>query len=208
MKSPSLVEKTSGSLTVTAGATALAAVIGGPVAALLPVLTSTLANGRHQKRVELVLSDINDRLLKIERFEDNITDAQFKFISEVVISILNTPDDSKVSYLKDAVFNASLNVSLSMHHATVISRVLNSMSVSELAFLIQCHGNNLLFGKHTHDGFYNIDKFSHDGECALGLISLGLVARSSAEGDMSDIGAYHFTPLAGKVVELFTHKVT
>jgi len=205
MKLPSNIEKSSGNLATTASATALAAMLGGPVAALLPVLTSTLANERHKKRVESAINEIERRLSKIECFEESLTDAQYKLINELVIAILNTPDDEKINYLKAAVFETPLSDALNMHDATVLSRAINSISIGELTFLLECHGTHIVFTSHKHEGFYNIDKFSLDGERALGLISLGLLSRSPAEGTASDIGAYHFTPLADKLVQLIAN---
>ena len=202
MESPSNIEKVAGSLTATASTTVLAAMLGGPVAALLPVLTSTLANDRHRKRVESAIDEIERRLSKIECFEKSLTDAQYKLINELIISIFNTPDDEKIEYLKTAVFETPLSAALDMHDATVLSRAINSISIGELTFLLECHGTHIVFTSNKHEGFYNVDKFSIDGERALGLISLGLLSRSPAEGTASDIGAYEFTPLSNKLVKL------
>ncbi|MBA6303131.1 hypothetical protein [Colwellia sp. MB02u-14] len=208
MKQASGLEKISGSLPVNAGVTALAAVLAGPVAALIPVLTSTLASGRHKVRVEAAISEIDSRLSSIEKFNESLTDSQYQLINNIVVTILNTPNDEKIKYLKDAIYNTPLLETLDMHHATVLGRAFDNISVSELIFLIECHGQKILFNDHKTDGFYNIDKFTQDGECANGLISLGLLARSDAEGLMSDIGAYHFTPLAEKVLDMVSNKIT
>ena len=202
MKTPSKIESISGSLPASAGTTALAALFGGPVAALLPVLISTLANGRHKARVEAAIIEIESHLSKIKNFEESLTDAQYKLINEIVISIINTPDDKKVSYLKTAIYETPLQEALSMHDSTVISRVLNGISIGELIFLLECHGKNIIFGSGKNEGCYNVDKFSADGEKAIGLVSLGLLSRSAADGTASDIGAYHFTTLADKLVKL------
>ena len=204
MKPPSKLENLSGSLPTTVSATALASVLGGPVAALLPVLTSTLANSRHKQRVEAAIAEIDSKLSSIQTITESLTDAQYKLISEVVITILHTPDDEKVEYLKKVVFEAPLVDALNMHDSTVISRALNNISVGELAFLIECYGKHILFTEHSYEGFYNIDKESRDGEMAMGLIGLGLLSRSPAEGTAGDIGAYHFTSLANKLVKLLT----
>ena len=202
MKKPSILETVAGSLPVTAGVTAFATAVGGATLALLPVLTSTLAGERHKKRVQAALEDINKRLSKIESFDKSLTDPQYTLINEIVLTILNTPDDEKIKHLKEAVFSTPLEKTLTMHDATVISRVLNAISIGELALLIECHGRDIIFTQEPIDGFYNIDKFSLDGERALGLINLGLLSRSPAEGTASDIGAYQFTLLADKLVNL------
>jgi hypothetical protein len=182
--------------------TAIAACLGGPVAALLPVLTNTLANERQRKRVEDALLEIEERLSVIEDIRESLSDAQYKLINELVISILSTADDAKIKHLKCAVFNAPLQDALNMHDATVISRVLNGISIGELTFLLECHKKKIIFHKNSMEGFYNINRFSDDGERATGLVNLGLLTRSGAEGTASDVGAYHFTPLADKLVQL------
>lgn len=202
MKPPSNIEKISGNLLVTASTTVLAAVCGTPVAALLPALTSTLANDRHSKRIEATIKDINSRLLKIENFDKSLTDAQYKLISELVVTLLNTPDEEKISHLKHAIFETPLVDALNMHEATILSRVLNTISIGELKLLLECHGSGIVFTSYKKEGFYNIDKFSLDGEYAVGLISLGLLSRSPAEGTAGDIGAYSFTRLADNLVKL------
>lgn len=202
LQPPSNLEKTTGNLLVTASTTFIAAVSGTAVGALLPVLTSTLASNRHSKRIEATIIDINNRLSKIENIDKSLTDAQYKLISELVLTILNTPDEEKISHLKHAVYETPLVDALTMHEATILSRALNAISIGELKLLVECHGSGIIFNSFHQEGFYNIDKFSYDGECAVGLISLGLLARSPAEGRASDIGAYNFTPLADNLVKL------
>ena len=48
---PSNLEKISGNLLSEIGMTVLATYFGTPLAALLPVLSNSLASGRHKKRV-------------------------------------------------------------------------------------------------------------------------------------------------------------
>ena len=199
MEKETSLEKISGSPISTAVGTLIAALVATPSAALLPVLTSSLASGRHKNRIEDAIKEIDSRLSRIENIQTSLTDAQYKLINEMVLSIFNTPDDEKLKYIKGVIYNTPYNQTLTLHEATVISRILNQSSIGELTFLIEFYGEKLLFGRHRFDGFTNIEKDSFDGECALGLISLGLISRSPAEGDTSDIGAYHFTKLASKV---------
>lgn len=202
MKLPSKLEKVTGSLPVSAGTTALAACMGGPVAALLPLLTYTLANERQKKRVKAALLEIEDRLDKVEDLRASLSDAQYKLINEVVTSILSTTDDTKLTFLKNAVFNASVQDALAMHDATVLSRALDQISIGELAFLKECYPKRIVFHSKPVDDFYNVDRFSPDGERATGLASLGLLARGGAEGLVDDTGAYHFTSLANRLLGL------
>ena len=116
--------------------------------------------------------------------------------------------DDKVHYLKTAVYKTPVQHTLNKHDSMVISRVLNQISIGELAFLLECHDPNNIFDSSKLEGSYNADKFSSDRERTIGLMNLGLLSRSAAEGTGSDVGAYHFTPLAGRLVKLFAKQNT
>lgn len=90
LKKPSSLEKVSGSLLTEIGATTLAAYVGTPLAALLPVLSNSIANGRHRKRVEKALSEINQKFKEYEEQINNLTDSQYKIINEAILAILQT----------------------------------------------------------------------------------------------------------------------
>lgn len=203
MKPPSKFENVTGSLPVAVVSTLVAAA-ANPIAALLPVLTFTLAHGRHKKRIEEEITEIQETLSRKRGFNELLTDAQYKLVSEIVVSILSTVDDEKLEHLKNAVFNTPLQESLKMHDATVLSRVLNNISNEELAFLVECHGKVLSFGELKGEGVFNIDRFSADGEKVTGLVSLGLLTKSGFEGIINQAGWHHFTALADKLVRLIT----
>ena len=111
--------------------------------------------------------------------------------------------DDKVHYLETAVYTTPLRYALNDHDSKVISRVLNQISIDELTFLLEYHPPKNTIDTGKSEGSYNIDKFSSDGEGIIGLMNLGLLSRSAAEGNGSDVGAYHFTPLANRLVNLF-----
>ena len=116
--------------------------------------------------------------------------------------------DDKVHYLKTAVYKTPLQHALNKHDSMVISRVLNQISIGELTFLLECHDPKNIFDPSKLEGFNNIEKFSSDGERTIGLMNLGLLSCSAAEGTDSDVGAYHFTPLADRLVKLFAKQNT
>ena len=60
--------------------TALAAYSGGWMAALLPVLSNTLAQGRARERVTAALEDLNDRLEGMADRLQDLSDAQYSNI--------------------------------------------------------------------------------------------------------------------------------
>jgi hypothetical protein len=68
------LEKVAGSKATSAAVTLLAAQVGTPLAALLPVLTSALASERQKKRVEKAIqvleSDLEERKAKLKLITD------------------------------------------------------------------------------------------------------------------------------------------
>lgn len=196
------LETVLGSLSTAAASTVLSAVVGTPLAALLPVLAASLANGRHKQRVEGAIADIEARLEGLGDQLNAISDAQFKLINEAIVTILHSPDDRKVDYLKEAIGKSAFSDRLTMHEATLISRALRDVSVEELTFLIECQGQDIVFHENTIEGCINIKKMSFDGERATGLVALGLLTKAQGEGTWDDSGKYIFTPLAKKLLEL------
>lgn len=195
------LEKVAGSLPVAGAAAILSAVVGSPIAALLPVLTSTLADGRHKRRVEAALGSIQKELNELGDALINLSDAQFKFINESVISILHSPDDQKIEYLKQGIRQSSAHDRLNLHEASLVSRALRDITVEELSFLIECQGSKIMFHKNPKEGCITVSKLTYDGELATGLISLGLLTKSQGEGTWDDDGSYIFTPIALKLIE-------
>lgn len=202
MEKASNIEKISGSLATSSVATIIAACFGGPVAALLPVLTPTLANGRHKKRMEAALIEVEKQLTTQGNELNNITDAQYKFIHESIITMMHSPDDAKIEFLKEGIKNSAASNRLSLHEAGLISRILRDITVEELTFLIECNGQKIVFHANPVDGCMHISKLTSDGERATGLIALGLLTKGQYEGVMADNGEYLFTPISKKIIEL------
>ena len=202
MNKATSLEKVVSSLTVGGAATLTAAIAGGPVAALLPLLITTLANDRHKKRVENALSQLDEDLSKISDKLENISDAQYKFINESIITILHSPDDNKIEFLKNGINQAAVNDRINLHQAGLLSRVLRDITVEELTFLIECSGKKIIFHDAPKDDCINIKKLSVDDERARGLIALGLLTKEVAEGLWDDHGIYVFTTLSENLIEL------
>ncbi len=202
MEKASKFETVAGSLPAQLGTTAIAAVYGGPAAALLPVLFGTLANKRHKKRVEIALEDIEKQIHALGDQFNNISDAQYKFFNESLITMLHSPDDKKIEYLKIGIKRSLAKDRLNLHEAGLVSRILRDITVEELCFLMECEGKKIVFHNNPKHGCLNIDKLSLDGERAIGLIGLGLLTKEQGEGMLSDEGIYVFTPISEKLVEL------
>lgn len=204
MDSETNLEKISGSLTTAATATIVSAVVGTPLAALLPVLVNTLASKRHKERVEGALADIQSDLDSLGSRLSEVSDAQFKLINEAVITILHSPDDAKIEQLKTVIRNSSIQERLTMHQAILISRTLRDASVEELGFMLECQGSDIVFHENKVDGCINVEKITSDGEKATGLVSLGLLTKEQGDGVWDDHGKYVFTPLAKELIQLLS----
>ena len=105
--------------------------------------------------------------------------------------------DDKVYYLKTAVYKNPLQHALNRHDSLIIAKVLNEISTGELKYLLECHGTENIFDSSESESFYS------DRERTTGLMNLGLLSRSAAGGNGSDVAAYHFTHLADRLVKLF-----
>jgi len=102
MEKESALEKLSGSVITTSATVLLAAFTGTPLAALLPVLTNTLASNRHEQRVEQAIEDIYQIIKAHDVQLAQLTDSQYKLINEAILITLQTTEDEKLKYLKTA----------------------------------------------------------------------------------------------------------
>ncbi len=200
MEEPSGIEKVSGGLLTEIGLTALAVYAGTPLAALLPVLTNSLAHGRHSKRIETALIDI-DYILQMhtEKIRD-LSDAQFKIINEAVLAILQTTQDEKIAYLKQAIQTTVLEDQIPLRLASQVSRILRDISADELKFLTNhFQYSRIIFNQQpSNDQELRIEVDSEMGILVSGLISMGLVVPGAA--NWKDIGRYQFSPLVAKIL--------
>ena len=114
--------------------------------------------------------------------------------------------DEKVCYLKTAVYKTPLQYALNKHDSMVISRVLDEITIDELSFLLERHGPENIVDSSKSEGFNNADMFTSNGERTIGLMNLGLLSRSPSGGNRSDVAAFHFTPLADRLVKLFARQ--
>ncbi len=131
------LEKIAGSLPVTIATSAIGAFAGGIPGAILPVLTNSLAHQRHIARIEKAINDILIVLDKHQHELENISDSQYKIISESISCIYSTVDDGKVELLKKAVKNTLSYHDLSNEESEKISRIIRDISASEAKFLVK-----------------------------------------------------------------------
>lgn len=125
MKEKSKLESASGSLPMTLTATGIGVLSGG-IASFLPLLTSSLAHGRHVKRIEDAIKAIEESVNKQGLRINELTDAQYKIIRDAINCMLSTVDEEKIEYLKRSIRN-SFNpetASVLESETEVISRIL------------------------------------------------------------------------------------
>jgi len=204
-RQPSGIEKVAGSLVTEAVLTVAAALAGGPLAPLLPVLAKSLAGSRQQQRVQLALSEVCEELERNEAAVRSLTDEQYKLINESVLAMLQTTQTEKLAYLRCAVSNA-LNVrDMSGQEAIVLSRVIRDISAEEVAFLLRAFAyegvllNENIEQSEVLNKVLLVAPSSQDALSVTGLQSLGLLTPPETGWDS---GAMRFTRLVAKLIAL------
>ena len=199
-----LLEKITGSLPVQGSFAVVAALSGGPLAALLPVLATTLASQRQAKRIEAAISQIQDALRGQEEYLEQMSDAQYKLINEAVLTILHTTDDNKIALLKVVVRNSPTVANISDFEATALSRLLRDLSAEECHFILdnfQRERIGLVVEEtkvSNRAAEHRID--SREGAVVAGLASLGVLV--AAGGTYEDLGTFRFMPITAKLIAL------
>jgi len=201
VEKPSMLEKVSGNLATEGALTAIGALAAFPLAPLLPLLSNSLANRRHKQRVENALHEIDETLKEHAEELKNLTDSQFKIINEVVLAILQTTEDEKIQYLKDAVTSNVESEKVPISYASQVSRILRDISADELRFLIKnSNRSRIVFDQDPmNDKELSVPKNSDQGALVSGLISMGLIVSATRAWD--DIGRYVFSPIVSKVLD-------
>ena len=209
-KLSSIVESVSGNIITESALTVLAAISGGPLAALLPVLATSLANGRQKKRVEKALIDINLVLEKHAIEIRDLTDEQYKIINETVLTLLQTTHFEKLKYLRAVIENTILMQNIQPQEAAILSRVVRDISAEEAAFVI----NNFSFeGFHLiatspeqqfADNILRINPASRDALKVSGLLSLGLLSPAEPTYDAPNV--LRFSGIVAKLIVLLKSK--
>lgn len=180
---------------------ALAAQVATPLAALLPVLANSLAAERHKKRVDKTLGEIDAQLRAHSDVLQSLSDDKFKFVNEVVLAVLQTTEDEKLAYLKQAISNG-LRTDADLGYSAQLSRILRDIAAAEIRFLIE----NFQFERIVFDVEPGTDRGlrvnggSSQEVAVTGLIALGLIV--PAGSTIKTSGAYRFSPLVAKLVAL------
>jgi hypothetical protein len=179
-KTPTRLEKVTGSVATESALTILSAVVGGTLTPLLPVLTKSLASERQKARIEGALSEMNQLLEAQGEKIQHLSDEQYKVINETVLALLQTTQTEKLIYLRSAVENVLGIKELHHDEAVIISRIIRDISAEEAAFVVNAFkydGVQLFLPEKeiTSDNVLRVDPKSKDALIVSGLLSLGLL---------------------------------
>jgi len=201
MKEKTKLENVAGSLPITVGATILAAIGGTPFAALLPVLNSSIASRRHRERIEAALTDIEQTLRAHEDVIRDLSDSQYKLVSETIFTILQTMNDEKVEYLKNILRNSINENALSYSDAEIISRIIRDISPAEMAFLSQNQEvSRISFGSEDRSDVLCVEFGTSEDLIVGGLIANGLVVPCAPT--LGEVGLFRFSGAVDKLLAL------
>lgn len=175
------LEKFAGNTGLEAALTVMAAVAGGPLAPLLPVLTKSLACERQRARVEAHLVELSHMLNAHEERLRELSDAQYKLINESILAVLQTTEQQKLALLKSVVRNALEMTDVDPMESIALSRILRDISVEEALFVVRNFGCERVYITSSEQPGRNDSKTcyvrpgSRDEMVVSGLVSLGLL---------------------------------
>jgi hypothetical protein len=205
-RKPTALERLSGNLATQSALTVIGAVAGGPLAPLLPILATSLAATRQQRRIEAELDAIQRLLAERTQAIENLSDEQYKLVNEAVLAVLQTTHATKLKLLRNAVQNSLTLEGVQSREAVMLSRIIRDISAEEADFLLrtfQYAGIQILTtdaDSVTADGILNISPASSDALNVSGLLSLGLL--TPAESSFDSMGVMRFSGLSAKVIAL------
>ncbi|MTD33306.1 hypothetical protein GKE73_09690 [Paludibacterium sp. dN 18-1] len=217
MEKPSIAEKVAGNFAAQAALTgfgATAAAVYAPVGVvMLPVLANALANGRYQQRIESEIRRIEQELHQHQDNIKNLTDAQFKFVNEALLTLTQTLEQEKLKYLTAAICKSVVDDKLRHDEASVLSRVIRDISADEIKFLyesFQYHAINFPVGEAQKgrmeseraanfpaEQWLSLEGNHHNRFILTGLLSLGLLIKTDTW-----VESYRFSPVVAKLLAL------
>lgn len=204
LREASGVEKTAGSITVEGVATVIAAVAGGPLAALLPVLSNSLAGERLRRRIEAHLTEMSRELEAQQEAIRNLTDAQYKLINEAVLAFLQTTQAEKLEILRTVVRRSLVAHDVEPQEAIMLSRIIRDITAEEATFVIDHFSYRYVLISDQSvppaaDTLY-VQPGSPDELIVAGLASLGVLS----VGQPTYGQALRFSKITGKLIVLLT----
>ena len=196
------LEKVAGSTVTTAAVTLLAAQVGTPLAALLPVLTGALASERHKKRVEKAIRELESEVEARKEKLKFVTDSQYKIINEAILTVFQTLDEEKLSYLRCVVVNAIDAEDIESLEAVLLCRIVRDISAAEVKFVLDNFSYKYveIGGKYEREDTLFIPEGTREAIVANGLFAVGVLVRT--EQLMDSANRLAFSPLCGKLIAL------
>lgn len=207
MKAPppsTQLEKVAGSVLVEATVTIIAALAGGSIAAMLPVLTKSLASERQQLRVEKYLADVSQILQSHEETLRNLSDAQYKLINEAILTSLQTTQEEKLKILINVVRRSLDLCDIEPQEAISLSRIIRDISAEEVMFVVKnfsYRGLQIAIPESegpSEDDILDICQGSRDELLVSGLISLGVL--TAGQPTLGQV--LGFSPITAKLIVL------
>jgi hypothetical protein len=175
---PTSLEKVAGGLPAQTAATIIAALAGGALAPMLPVLSTALASERQKERVEKYLHEVSRTLERHEATLRVVTDAQYKLINEAILASLQTTQVEKLGLLRNAV-RQSLDLNdVEPQEAILLARILRDISAEEAMFVVRNFSYDGILIAPAPVGEKNIlcvPPESRDALIVGGLLSLGVI---------------------------------
>lgn len=183
LKPATALEKIAGHPLTEATMTAIATLSGTPLAAVLPILSNTLASARHTARVEAALTEVNMMLTEHSEALHNLSDSQYKLINETVLALLHTTHVEKIEYLKKAIRNSLTQDAIEPQETVVLSRILRDISAEEADFLVSNFQYRRVWVGITdrnEEGLLVVAPNTADELVVNGLLTLGLLTSIEA----------------------------
>jgi hypothetical protein len=181
-KKPTTLEKIAGNPLTEIGATLIATVGASHallLAPLLPILQTTLANQRQQKRIESALEEVSLFLAQHETTLQKITDDQYHLLTESISATFQTINPKKLIYLQSAIKNCLVIENMVAQQSAVLARIIRDISAEEADFVVNHFRYKYI---HVTDNTSNespdvlrVPRASNDSLIVAGLESLGVL---------------------------------
>lgn len=177
---PTTLERIAGNPLTEATATLIAGAAASvmPLAALLPVLTNSLAGKRQQNRNEAALLEISLVLKKHEKELQRLSDEQYHLLIEAISATFQTINLEKLKYLQSAVRNSLSIEGLIPQESAVLSRILRDISADEANFVVKNYSYKYI---HVSDipndqsDILKVPRSSRESLIVTGLETLGVL---------------------------------
>lgn len=189
-------------------ATNTVAVLGAtitPLAAFVPVLVDALASGRQSERLERMFGELNALVAAHSEKLRELSDDQYKVVSEAISAAFYTINQDKLQLLKRAATNAFLDGEVVSQLSDSLSRVLRDISATEAAFVVRNFSYELFIVAEETEASKAMPKtltirpHSDEENILSGLINLGLLYSKASRWD---VVGFEWSPLVVKLIRL------